>query len=93
MESSTVTSTPNQAVSTLAILADSNVQDPKPATLGEILGCEFTIHRVSDLPAFTRFTATPGSLNFMVIACLSPLVSEFSSTEDNDDREMALSNS
>ncbi len=91
MESSTTTSTPNQTSSSLAILADSNVQDPKPATLGEILGCSFTIHRVTDMPSFLRFTALPGSLNFMVIACLTPLVADYSSTEDADDREMALS--
>jgi hypothetical protein len=91
MASPSVTSTPNQTSPTLAILADSNIQDPKPATIGELLGCEYVIHRVSDMPSFVRFTAKPGTLRFMVIACVSPLVAMFSGTEDADAREVALS--
>jgi hypothetical protein len=88
-------STPNpfaMASPKLAILADSNVQDPKPATLKELVGCDYIIHRVSDMPTFLRFTAPEGSLNFMVVACLTPLIAEFAGTEDTDDREMALGN-
>jgi hypothetical protein len=88
----TSTSTPNQAntANSVAILADSNIQDPKPATIKELLGCDYIMHRVVDMPSFLRFTRTPGTLRFMVVACLNPLVAEYSSTEDTDNREIAL---
>ncbi len=93
MASFTVTSTPNpfgKRCPALAILADANVQDPKPATLREILGCEYILYRISDMPAFLRFTAPPGTLQYMVIACLSPLVADYAGIENPDDREVAL---
>jgi hypothetical protein len=90
--SDNTTSTPNQTITngSVAILADSNIQDPKPATLKELLGCDYIMHRVVDMPSFLRFTRTPGTLRFMVIACLNPLVAEYSATEDTDNREIAL---
>ena len=93
MAASTTTSTPNpfaKKAATLAILGDANVQDPKPATLREILGCEYIMYRVTDMPAFLRFTAPPGTLQYMVIACLSPLVADYAGIENPDDREVAL---
>ena len=36
------------------------------------------------------FNPAPGSLNYLVIACLTPLVSEFAGVVDEDDRELAL---
>ncbi len=93
MTSSGITSTPNPNLNRrpiLAILADANVQDPKPATLGELLGCEYLMHRVFDMPGLLRFTAPAGTLKYLVVACLSPLVADYSVIENTDDREVAL---
>jgi len=95
----TVTSTPKpnyqellseNGVPSLAILADTNVQDPRPATIRELVGCDFLLHRVYDMPSFLLFTAPPGSLSYLVIACLTPIISEFAEVANPDDREVAL---
>ncbi len=90
------TSTPNQlalakkTAPILAILADVNVQDPKPATLREVLGCDFILHRVTDMPSLLRFNHPAGALKYLVVACLSPLIADYSAIVSNDDREVAL---
>ncbi len=74
----------------MAILADVNVQDPKPATLREVLGCDYLLHRVTDMPSLLRFSPPAGTLKYLVMACLSPLIADYSAIESNDDREVAL---
>jgi hypothetical protein len=91
--SSIQTSTPNSSTHqspALAILADSNVQDPRPATLKDLVGCDFTLYRVTDMPSFLRFTAAPEYLKYLVMACLSPLIDDFTDIADTDTREMLL---
>lgn len=103
MALSSSTSTPKPSTSTqrgqgagagpdpiLAVIADFNLHDPRPATMRELLGCDFVLHRVTDLPSFLKFTAFPGTLKYIMVACLSPLIAEFTEIEDSDDREIAL---
>ena len=95
MASSIQTSTLNPSTHqspALAILADSNVQDPRPATLKDLVECDFTLYRVTHMPSFLRFTAAPESLKYLVMACLSPLFADFTDIADTDTREMALGN-
>lgn len=76
----------------LVILADTNVQDPRPATLEECLGRKYSLVRVTTMASLRAFAPLPGSLRYLVIACLSPLITELSSVADSDDRELALGN-
>lgn len=73
----------------LAILADSNVQDPKPATLVECLGREYSLVRVTTFASFIAYEP-PEGLRYLVVACLSPLVAEFAGVADEDERELRL---
>jgi hypothetical protein len=74
----------------LLILADSNVQDPKPSTLQECLGRFFIMHRVTTMSSLTSLEVEPGTLRYMVVACLSPIIAESSNIPDVDEKEMAL---
>lgn len=77
-------------ISDLVIMADTNVQDPKPASLEELLGRDYTIIRVSSVAGFKAFDPVPGTVRYLVVACLSPLIAELSSVANEDDRERAL---
>jgi hypothetical protein len=77
----------------LLILADSNVQDPKPSTLQECLGRFFTMHKVTTMSSLTTLELEPATLKYMVVACLSPIIAESSNIPDVDEKEMALGKS
>jgi hypothetical protein len=74
----------------LVVLADNNVQDPKPSTIVECLGRELTLFRVTSLPNLMSFTPEPDTLKYMVVACLAPLIMESSGIQDVDDKEISL---
>jgi hypothetical protein len=80
----------SSAVHDLIVLADSNVQDPKPSTLTECLGREFILHRVTTMASLTTLEIPPETLRYMVVACLAPLIAESSNIPDVDEKEMSL---
>jgi hypothetical protein len=77
-------------VSDLLILADANIQDPRPSTLAECLGRKFTIHRVQGISDVTSLSIEPNTLKYMVIACLTPIIAESSGIQDVEDKEVTL---